>query len=47
MSSNAGSLADLQRGFQDYVLRRGDGFAAAVRDTRKADRATLLDVYRD
>lgn len=45
--SNAGSLADLQRAFQDYVLANGDGFAAQVRDTRKADRVTLLDVYRD
>jgi hypothetical protein len=45
--SNAGSLADLQRAFQDYVLASGDGFTAQVRDTRKADRVTLLDVYRD
>jgi hypothetical protein len=45
--TNAGSLADLQRAFQDYVLVSGDSFKAAVRDTRKADRATLLDVYRD
>ena len=45
--ANAGSLADLQRAFQDYVLVRSDGFTGAVRDTRKADRVTLLDVYRD
>jgi putative DNA-binding protein len=45
--ANAGSLADLQRAFQDYLLASGDGFATAVRDTRKADRTTLLDVYRD
>jgi hypothetical protein len=45
--SNAGSLGDLQRAFQDYVLASGDGFQAAVRDTSKADRVTLLDVYRD
>jgi hypothetical protein len=45
--SNAGSLADLQRAFQDYVLTSGDAFANQVRDTRKADRVTLLDVYRD
>lgn len=45
--SNTGSLADLQRAFQDYVLVRGDGFTGAVRDTSKADRVTLLDVYRD
>jgi hypothetical protein len=45
--SNAGSLADLQRAFQDYVLAAGDGFTGSVRDTSKADRVTLLDVYRD
>ncbi len=45
--ANAGSLADLQRAFQDYVLQRGDGFTGSVRDTSKADRTTLLDVYRD
>ena len=47
MRSNAGSLADLQRAFQDYMLATSDGFQSAVRDTSKADRATLLDVYRD
>lgn len=46
-SSNAGSLGDLQRAFQDYLLEAGDGFAGSVRDTRKADRDTLLGVYRD
>jgi hypothetical protein len=46
-ASNAGSLADLQRAFQDYLLSSSDRLAASVRDTRKADRATLLDVYRD
>lgn len=46
-SANAGSLGDLQRAFQDYLLASSDGFAAAVRDTRKIDRITLLDVYRD
>jgi hypothetical protein len=45
--TNAGSLADLQRAFQDYVLQSDDGFAGSVRDTSKADRTTLLDVYRD
>ncbi len=45
--ANTGSLADLQRAFQDYALASSDRFAAAVRDTRKADRTTLLDVYRD
>jgi hypothetical protein len=47
MTTNAGSLGDLQRGFQDYLLRDSDAFQAAVRDTKKADRVTLLDVYRD
>ena len=47
MSSNAGSLGDLQRAFQDYVLATSDAFQSAVRDTSKADRVTLLDVYRD
>jgi hypothetical protein len=45
--ANAGSLADLQRAFQDYLLVRSDGFSGAVRDTKKADRTILLDVYRD
>jgi len=45
--SNSGSLGDLQRAFQDYLLVRSDGFVAAVRDTSKADRVTLLEVYRD
>src|SRR5215470_4532994 len=47
MSGNAGSLGDLQAAFQDYVLTNSDTFQAAVRDTSKADRSTLLDVYRD
>ena len=47
MSSNAGSLGDLQRAFQDYLLATSDTFQGAVRDTSKADRITLLDVYRD
>src|SRR5438132_10184465 len=45
--SNVGSLGDLQRAFQDYVLASSDAFRSAVRDTSKADRITLLDVYRD
>lgn len=45
--SNSGSLGDLQRAFQDYLIMRSDGFAAAVRDTSKASRTTLLQVYRD
>jgi len=47
MSSNAGSLGDLQRAFQDYLLSASDAFQSAVRDTSKADRVALLDVYRD
>jgi len=47
MSGNTGSLGDLQSAFQNYVLANSDTFQAAVRDTSKADRATLLDVYRD
>jgi putative DNA-binding protein len=47
LRDNAGSLGDLQRAFQDYLLSSGETFQAAVRDTSKADRATLLDVYRD
>ena len=47
MTTNAGSLADLQRAFQDYVLTSHPGFTGQVRDTSKADRVTLLDVYRD
>lgn len=45
--SNVGSLGDLQRAFQDYLLASSDSFQSAVRDTSKADRITLLDVYRD
>lgn len=45
--ANARSLDDLQRTFQDYLLANGSDFAASVRDTRKAERVTLLDVYRD
>jgi hypothetical protein len=40
-------LGDLQRAFQDYLLASSDGFSGSVRDTRKADRHTLLGVYRD
>ena len=47
MSGNAGSLADLQRAFQDYVLASSEEFRSAVRYTGKADRTTLLDVYRE
>lgn len=45
--SNAGSLADLQRAFQDYLFTSSDRFSTSVRETRKADRETLLGVYRD
>src|SRR5262245_5516014 len=47
LRGNAGSLGDLQRAFQDYLLSSGETFQVAVRDTSKADRTTLLDVYRD
>jgi len=46
-AANPGSLGDLERAFQDYLLAKSDGFASAVRDTSKADRVTLLGVYRD
>ena len=45
--NNRGSLADLQRAFHDYVRGRDDGFRAAVRDSRRTGRDTLLAVYRD
>ena len=45
--SNVGSLGDLQRAFQDYLLAASDAFQVSVRDTSKADRVTLLGVYRD
>jgi hypothetical protein len=45
--ANYGSLDDLQRAFQDYLLASSEGFAGSVRDSRKADRLTLLGVYRD
>ena len=33
MSANTGSLGDLQRAFQDYLLASSESFQAAVRDT--------------
>lgn len=47
VAANAGSLGDLQRAFQDYLLKNSDGFAATVRDSSKADRHLLLGVYRE
>ena len=47
MTGGIGSLDALQRSFQDYLLHRNDGFEAAVHNGDKADRTTLLDVYRD
>jgi len=47
MKRNAGSLHDLQGAFQEYLLESSEGFSGAVRDTSKADRLTLLGVYRD
>jgi hypothetical protein len=44
---NAGSLAELQRAFQNYLLKTDDGLLGAVRETKKAGRDTLLGVYRD
>ena len=45
ISPRATSLAELQGAFQDFVLARCDTFQSEVRDSRKADRTTLLDVY--
>jgi len=47
LATNSGSLTDLQAAFQDFLLTGSTGFAQSVRDTRKAQRQTLLDVYRD
>src|SRR5260370_22941348 len=46
-SPRAASLSELEGAFQDFVLARGDTFQSEVRDSRKADRTTLLDVYRE
>jgi len=45
MSNDA--LARLQSGFQDYLLRGGDGFAAEVAGDARADAATRLGIYHD
>lgn len=45
-ASRAGSLAELQGAFQDYLLASSDAFRMDVRDSARADRFTLLDVYR-
>jgi hypothetical protein len=47
ISPRATSLAELQGAFQDFVLARCDTFQSEVRGSRKADRTTLLDVYRE
>jgi hypothetical protein len=47
MRSNAGSLGDLQRAFQDYILSGLGTINAAIRESTKADRGTLLGVYRE
>lgn len=41
------ALASLQAAFQDYVLGRSDDFVSSVRNSPRADRTTLLDVYRE
>jgi hypothetical protein len=46
-SPRAASLTELQGAFQDFLLARSDTFQSEVRDSRKADRTTLLDVYRE
>ena len=46
-TTNARSLANLERAFQDYLMSSSERFAQSVRDTGKTDRSTLLDVYRD
>jgi len=46
-SSRAASLSELQGAFQDFVMASSDTFQSEVRDSRKADRTTLLDVYRE
>ena len=43
--ANSGSLADLQRAFQDYLLASSDTFQSAVRDTSKLS-ATLFDLFQ-
>jgi hypothetical protein len=43
----AASLSELQGAFQDFVLASSDTFQSEVRGSRKADRTTLLDVYRE
>jgi hypothetical protein len=46
-SPRAASLSELQGAFQDFLLASSDSFQSEVRDSRKADRTTLLDVYRE
>ncbi|MSO76511.1 MAG: DUF2063 domain-containing protein [Alphaproteobacteria bacterium] len=40
-------LRDLQADFQAYLMGRANGMAARVRDSSRADAATLLAVYGD
>jgi len=47
MSANAGSLADLQRAFQAFMLAGDTGFATKVRSGGRASREIGLAVYRD
>jgi hypothetical protein len=46
-SPGAASLRELQGAFQDFLLASSDSFQSEVRGSRKADRTTLLDVYRE
>ena len=46
-SPRAASLRELQGAFQDFLLASSDSFQSEVRGSRKADRTTLLDVYRE
>ncbi len=47
MTANASPLGDLQGAFQDYLVLASAAISGAARETRKADRLTLLGVYRD
>ncbi len=41
------TLARLQSGLQDYLLRGGEAFAAAIAGDARADAGTRLGIYRD
>lgn len=46
-SPRVASLTELQGAFQDFLLARSDTFQSEVRDSRKTDRTTPLNVYRE